>query len=225
MIQFHMTFETLDDLPMFPRCRPRAPGGFAPRRVVLVFLAAAAICAAASDAAPRPDPAALVLRRVDVGRVYTAHGAPVRNADAAQGAPRGFGARLVRWGRRGGYEVDFRRRAAPGTLQDGPLLISSSASLYRDASGAHAAFAYARGHLVPAGYAPLALGFAVGEEASQWVGKGESGLGTILRYVLIWRDRNVDATIVVTGRLGVVSAFDLGPLAHRQEARIRAALR
>jgi hypothetical protein len=44
-------------------------------------------------------------------------------------------------------------------------------------------------------------------------------------YILIWRERNVDATIVITGRLGIVSAFDLAPLAHRQEARIRAALR
>jgi hypothetical protein len=62
MIQFHMTLETVDDLRLFPRCRPRAPGGFPPRLVVLVFVAAAAISAAWA-AAPRSDPAPLARRQ------------------------------------------------------------------------------------------------------------------------------------------------------------------
>jgi len=131
---------------------------------------------------------------------------------------------LARWGRVDGYQVDFRRPARPGTLQDGPLEVTSSASVYRSESGGRVAFAYARRHFVPAGYAPLALGFALGEEAYQWVSQGESGVGTLLRYVLIWRERTVDAAIVVTGRVGVVSAADVAPLARRQEARISAAL-
>lgn len=114
------------------------------------------------------------------------------------------------------------RPARPATLQDGPLEVKSSASVYRSESGARAAFAYARRHLVPDGYVQLALGFAVGEEARQWVSEA---VGTTLRYVLIWRERNVDAAIVVTGRFGVVSAGDVAPLARRQQARIRAALR
>jgi hypothetical protein len=77
-----------------------------------------------------------------------------------------------------------------------------------------AAIAYARQHLVPVGYVPLALGFSVGEEARQWVSQGESGLGTMLHYVLIWRERNIDAAIAITGRVGVVSAFDVAPLAR-----------
>jgi hypothetical protein len=109
-------------------------------------------------------------------------------------------------------------------FQDEPLEVKSSASVYDSVSGAHASFAYARRYLVPGDYAPLALGFAVGEEAQQWVSKGESGVGTLLQYVLIWRERNVDAAIVVTGRVGVVSAADVAPLARRQQARIRAAL-
>jgi hypothetical protein len=47
----------------------------------------------------------------------------------------------------------------------------------------------------------------------------------VLHYVLIWREHTVDASIVVTGRVGVVSAADLAPLARRQEARIRVAPR
>jgi hypothetical protein len=178
--------------------------------------------AAVSPAAATPQPATLVLRSSDLGPGYTARGVRVGNADAVRGAPPGFAAKLTRWGRVTGFEVDFTRPARQATLQDGPLEVRSSASVYRSATGARAAFAYARGHLVPNGYVPLALGFAVGEEARQWV---SGDLGTMLRYVLIWRERTVGAAIVVTGRVGVVSAADLAPLARRQEARIRAALR
>jgi hypothetical protein len=191
----------------------------------LACLLAAATCSAASAAPRLPRPQTLVLRRADVGRAYTGRGARVGNAAAAHGAPPGYATKLARWGRIGGYEVDFTRAAGAATLQDGPLLVRSSASVYRSESGAHAAFAYARRHLVPAGYVPLALGFSVGEEARQWVDQRGSSLGALLQYVLIWRERNLDASIVLTGRVGVVSAFDVAPLARRQEERIRAALR
>jgi hypothetical protein len=192
-----------------------------PGRAVLAVAGLAAV-ATVSAAAAAPPAASLVLRRADLGPGYTGRGAHVGNADAARGTPPGFGAKLARWGRVSGYEVDFTRPADPGTLQDGPLEVKSSASVYRSEPGAGAAFAYARGHLVPGGYVQLALGFAVGEEARQWVSEG---VGTMLRYVLIWREHNVDAAITVAGRVGVVSAADLAPLARRQEARIRAALK
>ena len=193
--------------------------------LTLACLAVAATGSAAVAAALAPTPSTLVLRRADVGQAYTGRGAPVDNAEAARGAPAGFATKLARWGRIAGYQVDFARSAGPAALQDGPLEIQSSASVYRSEGGARLSFAYARRHLVPAGYAPLALAFAVGDEARQWVSQGQSGLGTVLHYVLIWRDRNVDAAIVVTGRVGVVSAADIAPLARRQQARIRAALR
>lgn len=191
----------------------------------LACLVVAVVTAAGAAAPRRPQAAKLVLRRGDLGRAYSGRGEQVDNADAARGGPPGLAARLARWGRTAGYEVDFTRLAGPGTLQEGPLEVKSSASVYRGERGARTAFAFARRHLVPAGYVLLPLGFAVGEEARQWVSQGESALGTMLRYVLIWRDRDVDAAIVVTGRVGVVSAADLAPLARRQEARIRAALR
>ena len=172
-----------------------------------------------------PRPAALVLERADLGSAYTGRGSAVDNADAARGAPAGFAARLARWRRVGGYEITFTRRVRPGGLQDGPLAVQSSVSVYRGERGARASFAYAGKHLVPAGYVPLALGFAVGDEARQWVRQGESGFGTLLQYLLMWREANVDASLVLTGRVGVVSAADVAPLARRQEARIRAATR
>lgn len=181
--------------------------------------------AAVSLGVRTPQPATLVLRGADVGAAYSGRGAVVSNAEAGRGGPPGFAPRLARWGRIDGYQIDFTRRAGVGTLQDGPLEVKSAASVYRSGDGARRAFVYARGHLVPAGYVPLPLGFTVGDEARQWVSEGASGLGTMLQYVLIWRERTVDASIVVTGRVGVVSAADLAPLARRQDARIRAAIR
>jgi hypothetical protein len=193
----------------------------APGAALACFVAATALAAAL----PGPRAATLVQRGTDVGTAYSGRGAAISNTDAARGAPPGFGAQLARWGRIDGYEVDFTRRAAVANLQDGPIELKSSASRYRSREGAHQAYAYAVHHFVPAGYVPLPLGFRVGDEARQWVSEGASGLGTMLHYVLIWRERTVDASIVVTGRVGVVSAADLSPLARRQDARIRAALR
>jgi hypothetical protein len=190
---------------------------------VSVPLRVVALALVATSAAP--PPAALVLRQSDVGRAFSGQGAPVSNAEAARGGPPGLEARLVRWGRIGGYEVDFTRAAGAATLQDGPLAIRSSASVYRTDRGARAAFTYATRRLVPAGDVPLALGFSVGEQARQWVSQGPSAVGAILQYVLVWREGGVVASLVLTGRVGVVSAFDVAPLARRQEARIRAALR
>jgi hypothetical protein len=193
-------------------------------RLILGCLVAAVAAPTIAAAAASPDPASLVLRRADIGRAYTGHGVRLDNVDAARGAPPGFAARLARWGRIDGYQVDFARRASLATLQNGPLEVQSSASVYRSASGARAAFTYAHRQLVPAGYVPLALGFAVGDQARQWVRQAASGLGAMIQYLLIWRTRNIDASITVTGRIGVVSAADLAQLARRQETHIRAAV-
>jgi hypothetical protein len=147
-----------------------------------------------------PQPSACVLRRSDVGAAFTASGAPAGT---------------------NGYRVDFTRRT--GSLQDGPLFVRSSASVYRSARGAREALAYTARH-VATGYVPLPLGFSVGRDAHQWVRQGESGVGAMLQYLVLWREQNVDASIVITGRVGVVSAADAAPLARRQEARIRKAL-
>ena len=147
-----------------------------------------------------PQPSACVLRRPDVGAAFKATG-------ASTGAH--------------GYQVEFTRRT--GSLQDGPLFVLSSATVYRSARAAHRAFA-ASTRSAPAGYVSLPLGFSIGEDAHQWVRQGASGVGALLQYRLLWRERNVDASIVITGRVGVVSAADVEPLAKRQETRIRKAL-
>jgi hypothetical protein len=146
-----------------------------------------------------PQPSACVLRRSDLGRAFAGRGAPLGSH---------------------GYEIVFTRLT--GSLQDGPLEVQSSATVYPSASAAHTAFVSR--HRLPVGYVRLQLGFSVGQEARQWVRQGEAGVGTVLQYMLLWREGDVDASIVITGRVGVVSAADVAPLARRQEARIRAAL-
>jgi hypothetical protein len=121
--------------------------------------------------------------------------------------------------------LDFTRAATLATLQDGPLEVKSSASVYRRERGARAAFAYARRRLVPRDYVPLALGFAVGEEARQWVSQRREWPRNDASVRADLARGAVAAAIVVTGRVGVVSAADLAPLARRQQARIQAALR
>jgi len=189
---------------------------------VIVLVSALALSAvAAAERSPRPS--AIVLRRLDVGRAYSGRGMPVSNGDAARGEPAGFAGKLTRWGRIDGYEIDFTRTLSAAGLQVGPLQVNSSATVYRTARGASAAIAYANRHL--AGYVPLALGFEVGRQARQWVRQGASGVGAVLQYVVSWREQTVDASIVLTGRVGVVSAADIAPLALRQDARILRALK
>src|SRR6516165_12119955 len=115
----------------------------------------------AASALTPPPPATLVLQGSDVGPAFSGQRAAVSNADAARGAAPGFAAMLARWGRVEGYEVDFTRRVGAGTLQDGPIVVKSSASAYRRPGGAHLAFLYATRHLVPTSFVPLRLGFGV----------------------------------------------------------------
>jgi hypothetical protein len=170
-------------------------------------------------------PMALTLQRGDLARAWQTESAhAVSNAAAAHDGPPGFAALLRRWGRLGGYRVEFTRAATAKGLQEGALAIQSSASVYRTAAGAHAAFAYDHKHLVPRGTARIALGFRLGDEASEYVSQNASGVGDLLEYTLVWRERNVLASLVVIGRVGVVSAADVAPLARSQDRRIRRSL-
>jgi hypothetical protein len=211
------------------RSRTTASASAGGRLLALACLSVAigAAAAARGDAAPAST-GALVLRPADVGKGFSVRSRETgrrATAEAPISRPRGLLERLARWGKIGGCQVDLVRRLSAAALQEGPLEVVSSASVYRTGSGARAAFAYARRSLVPAAYAPLPLGFRLGQEARQYVRGGPSAVGTLLVYLVVWRQRNVNASLVIVGRVGVVSAFDVAPLARRQEAHIRARLR
>jgi hypothetical protein len=79
---------------------------------------------------------------------------------------------------------------------------------------------------VPRHTAGLAVGYRLGDAAHEYVVQLGSALGALLRYTIVWREGSVDASVTVTGRVGVVSAADLAAPARAQQARIvRAATR
>ena len=122
--------------------------------------------------------------------------------------------RFARWGKASGCRVDFVRPVTAIGLQEGPLEIVSSATVYRGEAGARAAFAYAARSLVPAAYVSLPVDFPLADRSREWVRQGTSSFGTMLVYLLLWHDRNVNASILIVGRVGVVSAASLAPVAR-----------
>lgn len=120
------------------------------------------------------------------------------------------------------YRVEFARVAGAAGLQDGPLEVDGTATVYAGQAAAKAALRRA----VPHHTAGLAVGYRLGDAAHEYVVQLGSALGALLRYTIVWRDGTVDASVTVTGRVGVVSAADLAAPARAQEARIvRAATR
>ena len=132
--------------------------------------------------------------------------------------------RFAVWGKESGCEADLVLPLTARGLQEGPLEVISSSTVYRTNAGARASFAYAAHRLVPVDYAELPLAFSLADGAREWVRQGTSRVGTMLVYFLLWRDRNINASILVVGRVGVVSAASLEPLAVPEERRIRSAL-
>jgi hypothetical protein len=120
------------------------------------------------------------------------------------------------------YRVEYARLNGAAGLQEGPLEIDSTAAVYAGAAAARAALRRA----VPRNVAGLAVGYRLGDAAREYVVQLGSALGALLRYTIVWRDGAVEASVTVTGRVGVVSAADLAPPARAQETRIvRAATR
>jgi uncharacterized protein YfiM (DUF2279 family) len=120
------------------------------------------------------------------------------------------------------YRVEFARVNGAAGLQEGPLEIDSTAVVYPGQAAARAALRRA----VPRHTAGLAVGYRLGDAAHEYVVQLGSALGALLRYTIVWREGSVDASVTVTGRVGVVSAADLAAPARAQQARIvRAATR
>ena len=129
--------------------------------------------------------------------------------------PHGF-VRTEGAGSSAGYRVEFVRPTTATGLQEGPLVIASSATLYRNRATAHAALR----RPIPHGAAGVAVDYRLGDEARGYVVQLGSLVGALLRYTVLWRNGSVDESVVVIGRVGVVSAADLAPLARAQEARV-----
>ena len=191
---------------------------------VLAVVVAASIGSASAAGGESVRGCALVLRSRDVAGSFVVRsrrdGVKVFAEDPLA-TPTTVVLRLGHLGKTDGCRADLVRPVTAVGLQQGPLEIISSASVYRRRAGARSAFAYAARSLVPAIYAPLPVDFRLGDESREWVRQGSSQFGTMLVYFVLWRHRQIDASIVIVGRVGVVSAANVAPLAAAQEARIR----
>ena len=167
-------------------------------------LAAVGLAAAATSlAAPSPKPQALVLATAPAGFSLTEEDHAVTDADVAKDGHVAL-ATVRRWGRLGGYRVEFVRNDDR---------VRSTAAVYTSAAGAQSALraesADASRGLDEARRPPVSLG----QQTVYYALKSESALA--------WRDRSVIAVLYSRG----ISVDALVKLARVQEARIQRAFR
>jgi hypothetical protein len=188
---------------------------------VLGLLAPAGVSFSAS-----PNGSAYVLRLTDLpaGWAVESQG-PRSNAQTAKET--GDSVRLYRtWGRLTGWDIAFMREGGLGGLLTQMSALESSASLYRTAKGAQAAWLYgekvrARRSL-PAGTtrSRLSLGAPVGHASSAYAFTIKNGAQTSMVVAVVWRRGRVFASVIGAGLEGTVDAARVIGLARAQERRI-----
>jgi hypothetical protein len=195
----------------------------------------AAACLAVACAAGRPEavgatiegssPAAIVLAPGDLPAGFAVDPAGTGSRPNARAAKE-FDVPLAafrRWGRVTGYEASFTRATRLDRRRRGAVSVTSGVSVYRDAGGAHAAYAFNVKRCRRAPFARPAPAAGVGQEALLCGAAVERGGQTAILYPLIWRRDRVFAAITAVGLPGQIGPADVLPLARRQDERIRAA--
>jgi hypothetical protein len=151
----------------------------------------------------------LVLQPSDLPPGYTSIGGGASNPFTAGSAD------PTRFGRKGGWFADYRR---PPAVTTGALIVQSAADVFGDAKGAARELAADQRRL--AANAIPAPG--VGEEsfASRVMGAGKPAA---VVYTLVWHQRNVTSSLVVTGLDGKLRIGQVVALARRAAAHVTAA--
>ena len=186
--------------------------------------AAALALAGIAAATTAPSPAALVLRQSDVPPEYAADPASGARSNAeeaeAMQIPR---ATVERWGRIDGYWVLFARPPAIKDRRSGFSAITSSASVFRTAAGAHAAYAAIVSRCRRERYAVSAVA-RVGEEGALCARTVTTpGAPATTIYAVIWRRRRVMASTGTASLQPATKPEQTVALAVEQDGRIRSA--
>jgi hypothetical protein len=180
---------------------------------------------AAGATGERSSPAAMVLAPADLPAGFaldrTATG-PRPNARAANEFDVPLAA-FRQWGRVTGYEASFTRPARLVRRTRGALLVTSGVSVYGDAAGAHAAYAFNVKRCRRAPFARRARAVDVGQEALLCRATVDRGGEAAVLYTLVWRRGRVFAALTAVGQPGQIRPADVLPLARRQDERIRSA--
>ena len=134
-----------------------------------------------------------------------------------QGGPRGD---ERRFGREGGWKARYKRAGSAETR--GPLVVVSFADVFRSTDGARKDLdAYEREFRDGRWSAVEAA--TVGDASAAVTLRQGSGSAGLRYYAIVWRERNVTASLEVSGFEGKISLEDALELARRQERRIEQA--
>jgi hypothetical protein len=195
------------------------------KRLALILITA--LVAAGAAQATSLDPRQVVLGLYDLPAGFTVDSTRyIDNATATREAPPGTP--YAKWGRVNGYEIGY---AVDATLPvRGMLGVISTATIYRDEAGAHAAFVGAAKSFVRLGRTQgmgtphrLSLRKPVGGETYffKYTGSVQTDLGRVpvVYYVVDWGWRSVRASVIAYG-LPKMDPNDVVNLARKQQARI-----
>ena len=127
---------------------------------------------------------------------------------------------LQRAGRLSGYERDYSRAASP-VQAVGPVVIESSASLFRTAAGATEGLALLGRALVRAGGTPISTG-QVGQEVLGYVIQKQLNGVAYDSFVVLWRQDNAVGVVLAAGNAATMDVQYAVQLAQIAERRLRA---
>ena len=187
---------------------------------LILLVAIASGCADDDDEPPlvRSELPRLVLQPDDLTPEWSSfdEGRQAR-ADALTGARADPG----RFGRLDGWKARYRR---PGSVQtEGPLVVESRADLFGAVSGAEQDFDAAVEELEQStGPSRPVERLDLGDEGRSLVGAAGS-TGELVTVTVVWRERNVVATVTANGFSGSLSAADVAELARLQQQRLASA--
>lgn len=152
----------------------------------------------------------LVLQPRDLPAGYTSIGGGAQNPFTAGSAD------PERFGREGGWYADYRR--APGATA-GALIVQSAVDVFGDTGGAEKEFGAQRSRFGSGNLISLPR---LGDEsfAARVAAAGTTGA---VVYTVVWRQRNVASSLVVTGLKDKLARADVTSLARRAAARVAAA--
>ena len=190
-------------------------------------LAGAALCALliAADAAaahnPKaPDPKAIVLPISDVPAGLTVSSQGYESlTEAAAGGPF-TAAQYKAWGYLSGYEVHYELAGSAAKVVTGPVLITSSASVYKTPAGAAASLAASRAQCPKNGGHSFSPGGRIGDQSFGCVVNVTENGVPLVDYVVGWHRGPVKEGIVLGGTPTGASAAQTVRLARLVDKRI-----
>jgi hypothetical protein len=183
------------------------------RRAGLLLVLLVAGCGAHSvREVPASKAKELVLQPTDLRKGFVSIGSGARNPFTASSTD------PKRFDREGGWFADYRR---PPPATRGALIVQSEVDVFGDEKGAAKEVDADRNRLGRSNSISVPR---IGDESSAARVVG-SGSPPAVVYTLVWRQRNVASSLVVTGLEGKLEPGEPVALARKAAARVDAALR